>query len=198
MRNIVRGIDLYKKIADLKDKILLDVGTGPYAAWSAAYFLALFEMGENPKKFAENVHAIDTETSFLIPEEKVQKHGDQDTPITFLHADAKNSPFNKDSFDIIALGNILNLYLCNSKFEKIIKESRRVLRSNGYLIGKATLYGWADQLKYRVFYGPRIIQIKKYETSIGKYFRFLEKGKTSFSDSRNPLHKALYFLAQKK
>jgi len=195
---IVRTVDFYKKIPNLEEKVLLDVGTGPYAAWSTAYFQALFEMGENPKKFAENVHAIDIETSFSIPEEEVQKHEDRDIPITFLHADAMALPFNNDSFDIVALGNILNLYLCNSEFEKIIEESRRVLRSNGYLIGKATLYGWIDQLKHRAFYGPRIIQIKKYETSIRKYFRFLDKGKTSFRGSKSPLHKAFYFLAKKR
>lgn len=92
---------------------LLDIGCA--SGYDTKYFL----------KKAEKVYAVDCNKEFIdIAKRKYPK-------IDFKVSFAENLPFNKEMFDVVVLGDVLE-HVNNE--EKILREIYRVLKKKGYLI----------------------------------------------------------------
>ncbi|NIO43961.1 MAG: methyltransferase domain-containing protein [Candidatus Aenigmarchaeota archaeon] len=198
--------DFFKEIPDLESKTLLDVGASEHCIFSMAYLMFLYDKRartkekldekayNESKKFRKNIVTVDLEykgkLSSILPE-------------TSICADARKLPFDNESFDIVAIGWLLDCFENNSEVVRTINESVRVLKSNGYLIGDAPLHPPItsnEKLKT-----PKLLSNPKYSKQIEKYRRvmtnegieFLKEG-IGFNTNEIGNHLTFYFIGQKR
>ena len=123
--------DLFRRIPDLENKTLLDVGASGDPYYSLSYLKVLAERDLNLEDYRENI---------IIFDKRDNRQFDQTGQIgnfhNFVWGDLEKLPFQDEKFDIIALGRVLQ---CVHP-EKAIEEAARVLKPEGYLIGDVPLH----------------------------------------------------------
>ncbi len=109
-KNLNKAIHRVKSIAELKDKSILDIGTGT-GAWASLFL-------ENG---AGNVHALDFAENMVRVANK--RYGDV---INFSLADAENlNEFKNESFDIVTASFVLH-GVNEDKRARILSEMKRI------------------------------------------------------------------------
>lgn len=140
--------ELVGNIPDLRNKSLLDVGSGLFSVYAGAYIDCSHkaqesnnEDPEKPKEIQKNVIALDI------------KYSDKESafyPERSVCADARNLPFDNDRFDIVTMGYLLDYFKNKTELAQVISESTRVLKEGGYLLGDVPLHPMrAIHEKYR-------------------------------------------------
>lgn len=220
--------DFFREIPDLENKRILDVGASIRCTFGLAYLNhlrrqqarecgSIVKAFEESEKFKDDVIAIDTEFKVINNDSsKAKSEGRElalgwDIPIAY--ADARGLPFKDRSFDIVAMGYLLDTDdFKRSGLEKAVREAARVLKSSGYLIGDIKLYpelaavafkeslGMLSSFKLQYIRWRHLRQMEKYQRVIeNSGMEFLKKG-IAFTERYRVLYHPLtfYFIAKKR
>jgi len=185
----------FSKIPNLENKTLLDIGAGSTCDYSLMGYISFLD-GKNEKSESEkNVLAIDLDFKGRLSTV---------LPRASLCADARELPLVKESFDIVAMGWLFDLFE-DSERDKLVKEAARVVKPNGYLVGDVPLhpgllsrYGGLGFIRWPIDSLKYSKQRKEYRKVIrSNGFEFLEEG-IGIQENLFPRHLAFYFIVQKK
>lgn len=129
--NIIKSIN---KIIKLKNKIILDIGSGSGLSTIALAKYAKFAYGVEPEKSMRKVAIKKAEENGIIN-------------IKFLEGRAEKMPLKAKSVDaVVGINGVPVYHTKTSKFEelarKFIKEATRVVKRNGYIIAITVAPGW--------------------------------------------------------
>src|SRR3989344_2808807 len=171
---------LFNAIPDLESKILLDIGTGSESSYSHGFMESLYNklVTKHGEDFADE--QIDGFYSHVVAVDIEVYKG----YLSFLEdrlvcADGRNLPFKNESFDIVAIGWLLDLLANfkptedNSEIIKLMEELSRVTKPSGYVIGDVPLH----PLQWDGMFGipMMILNIPEYYSQIASYRKIFEK-----------------------
>jgi len=187
--------DLFKRISNLEDKKLLDVGCSKRFPYSGVFFSILQEAGKTSEEIKNQIILIDKKKYDF----QVNK-----LPDSFTQGDVRSLPYKDGEFDIVASGRLLNNFDDFEDVHKTLNETNRVLKPKGFFIGDIPLRELRRGKEiWRLFTDFLLvdpIESRRYENAIkNSGFRFLSKGTGIYVGPyfRGQGVKELYFVAQK-
>lgn len=192
--------ELFGYIPNLRDKSLLDVGSGQFSFYAEAYRYCCRRAQESDSVAPEKPTEIKNDVICLdINYSKKPAF----SPEKSVCADARNLPFDNDRFDIVAMGYLLDFFENKTELSQVIGESTRVLEEGGYLLGDVPLNPWREaseryrRVKWYIDLPGYFCQAYKYERAIqaeGLTLVISELGYNWESVDKNTTY---YFLARK-
>ena len=117
-KNGRRILNLFLPFADIKDKILLDIGCGD-GGKTVLYALE-----------AKKVYGCDVRKECLKRAENFSRLKKVKNKTKFIYADSSNLPFESESFDIIIMNDVMEHF---AEPLKALMEAKRVLKKDGLI-----------------------------------------------------------------
>ncbi|MBS3105113.1 class I SAM-dependent methyltransferase [Candidatus Woesearchaeota archaeon] len=132
--------DLFRDLPNLGNGILLDLGCGSQRGFTRTYISYLYKRlaaDTNPTAMAEASRRPENNTIAVDLEHKLLEA----LPLgKSVCSDARCLPFSDAFFDIVAMGWLLDRLKGKQEIYKVMRESSRVLKERGYLIGDVALH----------------------------------------------------------
>ena len=196
----------FENIPDIETKTLLDVGAGPYCDYICGYINYLISKNkfsdDELKRFKQNTIAVDINypKNIILFKERC------------ICADAKTLPFKDETFDIVSIGWLLDYFseenkeTDNTKINKILEETYRMLKPEGYLMGDVLLYPNKsfNKLSTILNISDNISTYSIYKQQINEFSNTFEKNGFKIKEKAIGYNKkivpkgaAFYFITQK-
>ena len=204
--------DLFRDVPDLEKKKLLDVGAGTHMVYTEwGYKIALIDRfvdgGMNDDDAYDKATSYVKENTTTLDE---QYGGWNEFERQHVHSklvvgDARDIKLPKESFDIVTVGWLFDLYKEKpDELQKIVDGCGGVLKPNGLFIGDVPMHPIKSNMCGSAVRGvlPYVIwfrnQVKQYTELIETHGLEIVESGLGFIKNRKPHHTTFYFISQKK